>query len=79
MPARPPPPAKRIGRQGIVARDQGGAADVLASQPQLVPESLGDHFQHAHGLVGHFRPNAIARQDGELQEHWAIVPKQIRK
>jgi hypothetical protein len=36
---------------------------------ELVASRVGRDAQDAHGLRGHFRPDAVAGQHGNLQSH----------
>jgi hypothetical protein len=41
----------------------------------LMAKAVGHGLQNEHGLLGNFRPDAVAWQDGEIQEHgedWVI-------
>src|SRR5579863_4854234 len=55
--------------QRIFAVDVGNAADIFASDAEGVTEGLRDGFENEHRLIGHFRTNAIAGENGKFKIH----------
>ncbi len=56
-------------RQGIISGCQRCSADVLALELKLMAESVGDGLEDCDSLFGDFRADAVAGEDGQVQEH----------
>jgi hypothetical protein len=54
----------RVGGQGIVHGGQRRTADVFALQLELVAEGIGNGLENEDGLLGDFRTDAVAREEG---------------
>ena len=59
----------RIGRKWIVYRGQRRAADQFCLKLKLVAEAVSHSLQDQNRLFDDFRADAIARENGEIQEH----------
>ena len=67
-----------VNRQRVFGAEQGGAANVLAGRLQLMAKTLGHGFEHSYRFVGNLRPNAVARENGEFEDHLGM-PTMARK
>src|SRR5205085_8282833 len=56
-------------RERAALKLNGGSADRAFGELELVAASVGRDAQNAHGLLGHFRPDAVAGQNSNLQFH----------
>jgi hypothetical protein len=56
-------------RQRVVAARIRGAADIFFLQAEFVSERGGDGLENTNGFIGDFGTDAVAGEDGDLQEH----------
>ena len=58
----------RVGEWVAVAFD-GNGAHVGSGVTELVAEAAGNYIQYFGGLLGHFRADAVAGQEGDVFVH----------
>jgi hypothetical protein len=61
--------------QRIVRRSERRSTDQSVLKVKFMAKAVGNRLQNEHSLLGNFRANAVAWEDGEIQEHrddWVI-------
>ena len=58
-----------VGGKRIVARRERGAANIFASDCEVVAEDLGDFCEDTKSFVCDFRADSIAGEDCQFDEH----------
>jgi hypothetical protein len=63
---------QRVRRQWVIGRGECCSADIFVLELKLMAECIGNGLQNKDSLCSDFGADAVARENGEIQEHAGI-------